>query len=173
MFGTDRTPNTYRTRTTYAVGVDPGVSTGLTVLRGDGLQLHAAQGTPSQVLDDLVLRLPFLCAPGSDVLIGCERYVSSGGRTPRTAQPVPLQVIGVVEQLARLHQWAFYLQAPADAKALVPNHVLRDLNLWTSAAHVEQRDANDVNDATRHALTVLATHRTSLFDLILTSSGVE
>lgn len=159
-----------RARTTYAVGVDPGPSTGLFVLRGDGFVLHRQQGTPSQVLDDLALRLPFLCLPSSTVLVGCERYVQDQ-TNHRSAQPVPLQVIGVVEQLARLHQWSFHLQAPADAKLLVPNPLLRELRLYTTAAEVEQRDANDVNDAARHALTVLAQRRASLFDLILTRIG--
>jgi hypothetical protein len=161
----------HRARTTYALGVDPGSSTGLTVLRGDGRRLHVQQGTPSQVLDDLALRLPFLCLPGTDVLVGCERYVSDQ-TNHRSAQPVPLQVIGVVDQLARLHGWSFHLQAPADAKKLVPNALLRDLGLWTTAAEVERRDANDANDATRHALTVLAHRRASLFDHILTHFGV-
>jgi hypothetical protein len=163
----------YRARTTYALGVDPGVSTGLTVLRGDGVRLHVQQGTPSQVLDDLALRFPFLCHDGVDVLVGCERFVqSSGPGAPvRTTQPVPLQVIGVVETLARLHGWLFRLQAPADAKALVNDATLRALGLWATGRDVERHDANDANDATRHALTVLAHHRASLFDRMLTGIG--
>lgn len=160
----------YRARTTYAVGVDPGPSTGLFVLRGDGFVVHRQQGTPSQVLDDLSLRLPFLCLPSSDVVAGCERYVQDQSNH-RTAQPVPLQVIGVLAQLARAHGWLLRLQAPADAKTLAPNSLLRDLGLYTTATQVEQRDANDVNDAARHALTVLAHHRASLFDRLLTHIG--
>jgi len=164
----------FRARTTYAIGVDPGPSTGLTVLRGDGVRLHVQQGTPSQVLDDFALRFPFLCTTLNTVLVGCERYVTASGGSGghRTAQPVPLQVIGVVAQLARLHQWTFRLQAPADAKSLVDDGLLRRLNLWTRPSDVERRDANDANDATRHALAVLAFHRASLFDRILTNTGV-
>jgi hypothetical protein len=161
----------YRARTTYAVGVDPGVSTGLFILRGDGFVTHRQQGTPSQVLDDFALRFPFLCVGAVDVLVGCERYVEDRANA-KTAQTAPLQVIGVVAQLARLHQWAFHLQAPADAKTLVSNNVLRDLGLYTTPREVEQRDANDVNDAARHAITVLAHRRASLFDRILTHFGV-
>lgn len=161
----------YRTRTTYAVGVDAGVSTGLLVLRGDGLVVHRQQGTPSQVLDDLALRLPFLCDGSSDVLVGCERYVQDQ-TNHKTAQPVPLQVIGVVAQLARTYGWKLHLQTPADAKALVGNTLLRDLRVWSTPRAVEQRDANDVNDAARHALMVLAHHRASLFDNLLTNIGV-
>lgn len=165
----------HRARTTYALGVDPGTSTGLCVLRGDGFRSHVQQGTPSQVLDDLTLRLPFLLDVGVDVLVGCERYVDPGGGAPgqrRTAQPTAQQTIGVVAQLARFHGWLFRLQAPADVKALAPNSLLRDVGLWTSARDVEQRDANDANDATRHALAVLAHHRASLFDRILITTGV-
>lgn len=161
----------YRARTTYAVGVDPGPSTGLFVLRGDGFVMHRQQGTPSQVLDDLALRFPFLCVGSTDVLVGCERYVQDQGNH-RSAQPVPLQVIGVVAQLARLHLWSFHLQAPADAKAMFTNSLLRTLQVYTTAAQAEHRDANDVNDAARHALLVLAQRRTSLFDGILTRFGV-
>lgn len=161
----------HRARTTYVLGVDPGVSTGLLVMRGDGFVMHRQQGTPSQVLDDLTVRLPFLVVPSSDVLVGCERYVQDQ-TNHRTAQPVPLQVIGVVEQLARLYSWEFRLQAPADVKTIAPTSLLKDLGLWTKASQVEQRDANDVNDAARHALTVLAHNRASLFDRLLTHLGV-
>lgn len=167
---TDLSTADYRARTTYAVGVDPGPSTGLFVLRGDGFVMHRQQGTPSQVLDDVALRFPFLCVGSTDVLVGCERYVQDQ-TNHRSAQPVPLQVIGIVEQLARMHGWLFRLQAPADAKALVPNSLLRDLTLYSTPAQVERRDANDVNDAARHALTVLAHHRASLFERILTHIG--
>lgn len=162
----------YRDRTTYVVGVDPGPSTGLVVLRGDGFRMHVQQGTPSQVVDDLALRFPFLCVPSSDVLVGCERYVQTGGPTPMSSQPVPQRVIGVVETVARVHGWAFHLQSPSDAKSLVPNSLLRDLGLWTTGRDVERRDADDANDATRHALTVLAHHRASLFDRLLRGTGV-
>lgn len=162
--------SSYRARTTYAIGVDPGVSTGLFVLRGDGFVAHRQQGTPSQVLDDFALRFPFLCAGTTDVLVGCERYVQDQSNH-KTAQPAPLQVIGVVAQLARLHQWDVKFQSPADAKALVSNNVLRELGLYTTAAQVEARDANDVNDAARHAVTVLAHHRASLFERLLAGIG--
>lgn len=162
----------YRARTTYAVGVDPGVSTGLFIMRGDGFVMHRQQGTPSQVLDDFTTRFPFLCVSSSDVVVGCERFVTTVETARRSAQPVPIQVIGIVAQLARLHGWLFRLQAPADAKALAPKVLLQSLKLYTTANQVEQRDANDVNDAARHAVTVLAHHRASLFDRILTNFGV-
>jgi hypothetical protein len=162
----------YRARMTFAIGVDPGVSTGLCILRGDGFRVHVQQGTSSQVLDDFAVRFPFLCVGATDVLVGCERYVVTTETARRSAQPLPLQVIGVVAQLTRLHDWALHMQAPSDVKALVNNETLRRLHLWVTPRDVEQRDADDANDATRHALAVLAHHRASLFDNILTNFGV-
>lgn len=161
-------------RTTFAVGVDPGVSTGLVILRGDGLKVHARQGSPELTLDDFAVRFSFLRSVGFDVLVGCERYVDLGGPTgrgARTTQPVTQRVVGLVEQLARLNGWPCYLQSPSDVKALVDDALLRAVDLWTTPRDVECRDAHDVNDAMRHALAVLAHHRASLFDRILLTSS--
>lgn len=160
-----------RVRTTFAVGVDPGPSTGLAIIRGDGFRAHIQQGTPSAVLDDFSIRFPFLCTPAADVFVGCERFVVTEQTARNSSQPVPLQVIGIVEQLARLHGWTFKLQSPSDAKHFVNNTMLRETGLWTTGRDVEQHDANDANDATRHALTVLATHRATMFDQILLRTG--
>lgn len=160
-----------RARTTFAVGVDPGVSTGLAIVRGDGFRAHVQQGTPSVVLDDFSLRFPFLCTGGTDVLVGCEQFVVTEQTARNSAQPVPLQVIGIVQQLARLHDWTLRLQSPSSAKKLVTNELLRATGLWTTASDVGQHDANDANDATRHALTILASHRASLFDALLLRTG--
>lgn len=160
-----------RARTTFAVGVDPGVSTGLSIVRGDGFRAHIQQGTPSQVLDDFSHRFPFLCVPSADVFVGCERFVVTDQTARNSAQPVPLQVIGIVAQLTRLHNWQFRLQSPSDVKRFVNNTVLRETRLWALPSDVEQHDANDANDATRHALTVLAFHRATMFDQILLRTG--
>lgn len=163
--------NDIRSRTTFAVGVDPGPSCGLSIVRGDGFRPHIQQGSPSAVLDDFSIRFPFLCAPGVDVLVGCERFVVTEQTARNSAQPVPLQVIGIVEQLARLHGWTFRLQAPSDVKRFVDNEMLRATGLWATGRDVEQRDANDANDATRHALAVLAAYRATMFDQILIRTG--
>lgn len=171
-FDIDRTQNSdIRARTTFAVGIDPGVSTGLAIIRGDGFRMHVQQGTPSQILDDFTIRFPFLTLPSSDVLVACERFVQDT-TNHKSAQPIPLQVIGIVGQMCRLNSWQLYLQGPADVKAFVNNALLRDTGLWVTARDVEQHDANDANDAVRHALTVLAHRRASMFEHILTASGV-
>lgn len=159
-------------RTTFVVGVDPGESTGLAVVRGDGFRVHVQQGSPSVVLDDFTTRFPFLTQRGYDVLVGCERYVVTAETARRSAQPVPLQVVGVVAQLARLNGWPFYLQSPSDVKTLVDNAFLRRAGLWATPRDVERRDADDANDALRHALAALAHHRASLFERIFLSSSV-
>lgn len=167
------TANTRRDAlTTYVIGIDPGVSTGLVIIRGDGFKMHAQQGTPSQTLDDFTIRFPFLVAIGITVLVACERFVVTDQTAKRSAQPVPMQVIGVVDQLARTHNWEFRLQAPSDAKAFTNNDSLRRMNLYTRPHDVEKPDANDVNDAMRHAVLMLAQRRASMYDKILLSASV-
>lgn len=158
-------------RTTFAVGIDPGTSTGLAIIRGDGLRIHGEQGPPS-ILDDFTHRFPFLLYPGMDVLLACERFVVTVDTAKHSAQPTAQEVIGVVARLGRLNNWRLYMQTPADAKAIAPNSLLVDLGLKLTGKDVERPDANDANDATRHALLVLAHHRASVFDSLLHGIGV-
>ena len=151
--------------TTFIVGVDPGDSTGFAVIRGDGFRVHVAQGPP-HVLDDFTERFRFLTYPGIDVLVACERFVVTIETARHSSQPTALQVTGVVQLIARTHDWPFYLQTPADAKKLVPNFLLRDLGLYVTPRDVERPDANDANDAVRHALLCLAQRRASAFDVL-------
>jgi hypothetical protein len=160
----DRNP-----RTTFAVGVDPGTSTGLSIIRGDGFRIHYEQGTPS-ILDDFSLRFSFLTNPGLDVLVACERFIVTRDTARHSSQPAAQHVTGVVAQLCRIYGWPLHMQAPSDVKHLANNALLRDLKLFLSGRDVEQPDANDANDATRHALAVLAFHRSSLFDKILSNT---
>lgn len=44
------------------------------------------------------------------------------------------------------------------AKALIPDHTLKRLDLWLTGKDVMAPDANDANDATRHALVYMRTH---------------
>jgi hypothetical protein len=152
--------------TTFAVGIDPGSSTGLAIIRGDGFRPHYEQGPPS-ILDDFTVRFAFLTHPGHDVLVACERFVVTVDTARHSSQPVAQQTIGVVARLCRLNDWPLHMQAPSDVKALVSNSLLRDVGLWLRGRDVGQRDADDANDATRHALAVLAHHRASLFDRLL------
>jgi hypothetical protein len=155
--------------TTFAVGIDPGTSTGLAIVRGDGFRLHVEQGPP-QLLDDFPVRFPFLYYPGTDVLVGCERFVVTRDTARHSAQPAALGVIGVVERICRLADWPLYLQTPYQVKRLVSQATLRDVGLYVRGRDVERADANDANDALRHALAVLAFHRATLFDEILSNT---
>jgi hypothetical protein len=132
---------------------------------------HYEQGPPS-ILYDFNDRFPFLRHPGMDVLVGCERFVTPPGATKRSAQPVAQQVVGVVEQIAVINGWKLRLQAPADAKALINDALLQLLRLWRVGRDVGCRDANDVNDASRHALTLLAQFRASMFATLLGDTTV-
>lgn len=158
-------------RTTFAVGIDPGDSTGLAIVRGDGFRLHYEQGPPS-ILDDFEVRFAFLRSPGYDVLIACERFVVTANTARHSAQPIAQQVVGVVARLCRLNDWPLYMQSPFQVKKLVRNSLLADLGLLLRGQDVDQPDANDVNDAQRHALGVLAFHRASLFSNLITNIGV-
>jgi len=153
-------------RTTFVVGVDPGDSTGLAIIRGDGFRPHFEQGPPS-ILDDFTVRFAFLLNPGYDVLVACERFVVTVDTAKHSAQPTAQQTIGVVARLCRLNVWPLHLQSPSDVKSLIPNALLRDLGLYLRGRDVDARDANDVNDAQRHALAALAYHRASMFDRLI------
>jgi hypothetical protein len=157
--------NVRNPRFTFVVGVDPGVSTGLVVVRGDGFCAHREQGPPS-VLYDFNDRFPFLRHPGVDVLVACERFVDPPGGRYRSAQPVAQQVVGAVSQLCVVNGWRLYLQSPADAKSMFSNDELRAYGLYWFARDVDRPDANDVNDATRHALLLLAQRRATMFDAL-------
>lgn len=150
---------------TYVVGVDPGPSTGIFVAR-NGERFAAHQGDQVAMLGVLTRLLRRCAAEGATVVIGCERYVSSGGRA-RTHQSVPQQVIGQVIGLAESFGYHVTLQTPADAKRVAPNELLRRLGFHVSRADVNQRDANDVNDAARHAVLILVTRFATVFERLL------
>lgn len=154
----------------YVIGVDPGPSTGVLVTR-NGVKIAALQGPHESVLVRLGALLATITTGSVNnvVTIACERFVATGQRGPRTHQPVPQRVIGQVEQLATSFSCDLVLQSPADAKRVAPTQLLRDLGLYVTRDEVGQPDANDVNDAARHAVLCLARQHAALFDHLLTS----
>lgn len=161
---------------TWIVGLDPGLSTGLFAVRlnGDNLPVTTIrhQGTPEKML----LRLESLVRDAGlwqeDVLIAGERFTTTDRTGKRSAQPLPQRVLGAAEQLSYTYtNVEFTLQSPADAKKIAPNEFLRDAGFYSRGDDVGCPDANDVNDAARHALLALARKRASIFDLIV--SAVE
>lgn len=157
----------------YVAGLDPGSSTGLHVLRlipecKTAVTVLRYQGPPAEALHRLESLVREVALWHEDVLIAGERYTVTAETGKRSAQPTPLKVLGQAEQLT--YQYAnveFILQTPADAKKLASNERLRDLRFYTRASDVNRPDANDVNDAARHALLALARRRASIFDELL------
>lgn len=157
----------------YIVGLDPGNSTGLHVLRllpehKIAMTVSRYQGPPAEALYRLELLVREAALRHGGILIAGERYTVTAETGKRSAQPTPLKVLGQAEQLT--YQYTnveFILQTPADAKKLASNERLRDLGFYTHPRDVNCPDANDVNDAARHALLALARRRASIFDELL------
>jgi hypothetical protein len=159
-------------RTLWVAGLDPGNSTGLLITRVRAGQPCTPylrfQGDPNQALHTLEAAVRQAALWQERVLIAGERFTVTDKTGKRTAQPTPLKVLGAAEQLS--YQYAnveFILQSPADAKKLANNARLRELGFYTRASDVGRPDANDVNDAARHALLALARRRASIFDALL------
>lgn len=155
---------------TTAIGIDPGDSCGFAIVTSSGVHF-AEQVTPEL----LTRRLRHTLATLRDddklsTLAGifCERFISSG-RPGRTHQPTAQQVIGVVLSVAAEFDVEVTLQSPGDAKHFAPNSLLRDLGMHKTGTEVRQRDANDANDATRHALLGLAARNVRAYDALLRS----
>jgi len=160
--------------TLLVIGVDPGDSMGVGALRQDGLLptlTYAAQGDPHHGMDAIELLLQHH-AQTHTCVIACERYVNFTSRH-RTHQPVAQQVMGATEHLAKRYDATFVLQAPADAWAVAPNHLLHQLGMWQTAKTVDAGDANDANMAIRHALVYLMRSHNTLFDALLRHHNVK
>lgn len=157
----------------YVVGVDPGLSTGLSVLAIDPQAQRPVyphllyQGGSEEALRLLRGVLASAVASNDLALVAAERYTVTERTGRRSSQPLPLQIIGQVTLLARDYGAKFILQSPSDAKRMISNALLRRVELYTWPSTVGRPDANDVNDATRHALVALATLRASVFGTLL------
>lgn len=156
--------------TVHVVGVDPGSSTGCLHLRDHEVwDFWQAEHTDAarRLRDDL--RTARALDGDASIVIACERYQSSGGPRARTHQPIAQQVIGQVRALADEYRCEFTLQTPADAKHFASNARLRTLDLLWTGRDVGWPDANDLRDATRHALLCLATRRATVYERLLES----
>jgi hypothetical protein len=146
----------------YVIGVDPGPSTGIFVAR-NGFRFAVFQGEPVPALDSLTALFRTLYEDKERVHVACERYVSSS-QPGRTHQPVPQQVIGAMTVLATNLGYPVTMQSPADAKRIAPNELLRHLGFYVMRNEVERPDANDVNDAARHAVLLLMTRYATVLE---------
>jgi hypothetical protein len=144
-------------RLIYVVGVDPGRSTGVSIMHN-----HELCDRWQEAWQDAVQRLRSFITdkratePEAVIIIAVERFISTGHHGPRSHQPTALQAVGAVEGIAFDLDVELVWQSPADAKKLMSNARLRAWGLLATGRDVNQRDANDANDATRHALLLLA-----------------
>lgn len=165
-------------RLQWIAGLDPGESTGLFVLRiTPDVSCDIAfrsQSDPKTALHQLEQIVRTAALWQENVLIAGERFTVTDKTGKRTAQPTPLKVLGAAEQLTYQYtNTEFILQSPADAKKLANNARLRELGFYTRASDVGRPDANDVNDAARHALLALARRKASIFDALLLAAELR
>lgn len=155
----------------WIIGLDPGESTGLLGLRVDRDHVDVFlryQGVPPDALHQLEKVVRDVNVWNEPTLIAAERFTTTDRTGKRSSQPTPQRVLGAAEQLTYAYtNVEFILQQPADAKKLASNDRLRELGFYTRADLVGRPDANDVNDAARHALLALAHRRAAIFDALL------
>lgn len=155
--------------TVYVVGVDGGLSTGMAEL-GSGARLWYRQSDPDSALTELEERLAWHADTAHvphTVLVAYEVY-RQAGRAPMTRQTEAQEVARSVHDLAQRYGFPSVGQTPAEAKKIAPDVFLRRAGLWTLPSEVGQADANDVNDAMRHAVLLLARRHARLYERLLT-----
>jgi hypothetical protein len=134
--------------TVVVIGVDPGDSTGVAILKDMDL-FFAFQGDPGDALTFVDM-----------------------SRRARTHQPTAQRVAGALEHMARTHGCMFRYQGPADAHAVADNEKLKQLGMLQTPGTVGKADANDANMAVRHALLYLSSMHARLFHDILAKHHV-
>lgn len=156
--------------TTALAAVDPGDSCGFCFLV-DGDRVAYGQGEPLNVIGQVTGFLRFhLGKPDTYAAVACERFTISRRTARLSPQRGALDV--TAELRADVHRLgvAVSLQSPSDAKRLAPDKLLRSLGLWLTGGDLNLPDANDANDATRHALLWLARHRAATLDALLAAA---
>lgn len=159
----------------YIIGIDPGASMGVFMLRIEekrAIRAHFLQTDVSTAINWLEEELYAINKGPEGVLVACERYTVTPETGKRTQQPTALQVIGVVKILVERFNARFVMMPPGDVKAFAPNSMLKRLGFFTTPKEVGCPDANDVNDAARHATLSLARFKASVFDTMLAATGV-
>jgi hypothetical protein len=155
--------------TVYVIGIDGGRSTGMAEI-ARGKRSFYMQDEPDNVLTSLELRLAWHADEAHEphtVLVAYEVY-RQVGRAPVTRQPEAQDVARSVHDLAQRYGFPSVGQTPAEAKKIASDTFLRRAGLWTLPREVDQLDANDVNDAMRHAVLALARRHARLYEALLT-----
>lgn len=151
---------------TLIIGVDPGNSTGYSIFLDDARLTYGQMDSDEAVSEISEVLLQYHRHPDIKSVVACERY-QQGQRNRFTQQATALHVISAIRTEAHRYGVAVLLQAPNDAKHLASNNLLRSLHLWLTGSDVGQKDADDVNDATRHVLLWMARNRVTLFEKLL------
>lgn len=144
------------------IGVDPGLTSGITLLTGDGRVLRAVLGgqlQPAELVDFITDELHALPDP---VVVACESYMVGMETLRRSRQYDPLELIGVLRHLSRRRGWEFELQSPSSAKRLITDELLESLGL-------RARGRQHANDACRQALLYIARKHQLLFTGLLSA----
>lgn len=153
------------------IGVDPGQSFGVVVLRDTRIIL-VYQGEAEQGLAIINFAIKSREDPKESVIVACENFVvtSQGGR--RTGMADTSELVGAVKQLVSQYSGVtLYMQSSLDAKRSFPNNLLRKLYFYVTPSMVKQADSNDANSAMRHALLCLAKHHATVFETLVNGSS--
>lgn len=164
------------------IGVDPGLSAGVAVLV-NGHLAYTFQGPPDLAVDRIETTLKSsVDYPDCPVVIACEMYTQTG-RGAMTHQPEAQQMIGVLARLAGRYGAKIELQAPADARRMAPDALLKHLGLWvtpkdlppyrTPDGPVRPPDADDARMAMRHAVLHLARRYNTVYDRLLRNADAQ
>lgn len=148
--------------TTVTIGVDPGLSCGLAVLR-DARLLRVVQGPAAHCMHVLEEYLQQYAGRADvDIEIGIERFTVTPQTGRRTQQTSALEITGMVDMLAERYGVEVVRQTISDVKTFAADPLLRKLDLWVKPSDVDAPDANDAKDAVRHAVYRLAMRHASL-----------
>jgi hypothetical protein len=151
------------------IGCDPGLSTGIGEILADDMSIIRGkifQGEPKDALTTLDDLLQFHARMQDQVIVACESFRQSG-RAPLTSQPEALETAVRVSTIAETRGVRFVSQTPGDAKRVASNAFLQGTGLWVLPREVGQQDANDVNDALRHAVLAMSRYKATMFDRLM------
>lgn len=138
-------------------GIDPGLNTGFAVYRQKGLPVVGGAPIASGQIAgrfDFYDVFDSIVGWGHPLIIVMEKFTITPATAKKSPQPDPLYIIGAIERQAHKLGFPVELQTPARAKSFAPDTKLKAVG-W-------HRPGNDhANDAARHVLTYVISHRQS------------
>ncbi|HEX2243323.1 MAG TPA: hypothetical protein VHK27_08750 [Gammaproteobacteria bacterium] len=139
--------------TSICIGLDPGETTGWFEIWPDGSTFYAELGR-NEVESALESRMHL-----EQVLVGCERFVTSSETAKKAPEHGAMDQIGVIKNTcSKYDNCQLVFSTPADKKR-VPDQLLRKLGWWVPGF-------GHAMDGARHALLALANNDLILFDKI-------